>query len=100
MRQVIADGGLQFSDAAESAAPDTALSKQAKEALDLVQPTGTRGSKLQVIAGLIAPVWPGNSNAMRIRLPTDSSSSTCHRCGLGGEPILWLRSLSWHQSVH
>src|SRR3954462_14041235 len=51
MGQVIADGGLQCPDAAESATPDTALSKQAKEALDLVQPTGTRGSKVQVIGG-------------------------------------------------
>lgn len=34
--QVIADGGLQFPDATEGASPDSALSKQTKEALDLI----------------------------------------------------------------
>ena len=50
MGQVITDGGLQFPDAAESATPDTALSKQAKEALDLVQPTGAGGSEVHMVA--------------------------------------------------
>jgi len=44
-------------------------------------------------------VWSGNSRAVNIRLPIDSSNSTCHRAVRGGKWILRFANLSWEQSV-
>ena len=45
----------------------------------------------------LVALWPGNSNPVQVRLPNDSSSSTCHRAVAGGKRILWLAALSWEQ---
>ena len=51
VREIVADGGLQVANAAEGAAPDTPVGEQAKEPLDLVQPTGAGRSEMHVVAG-------------------------------------------------
>ena len=50
MSQKVADSGLQFTNAAECAAPDTSVREQAKEAFNLVEPTGAGGSEVHMLA--------------------------------------------------
>ena len=51
VREIVADGRLQFADAPERAVSNAALGKQAEETLHLIQPTGTGGREMQMITG-------------------------------------------------
>ena len=41
----------------------------------------------------------GPETRVKIKLPIDSSNSTCHRAVGGGRWIPWFADLSWEQSV-
>ena len=49
VREIVADGRLQFADAPKRAASNAALGEQAEETLDLIQPTSTGGCEMQMI---------------------------------------------------
>ena len=48
--EVIADSGFQLANRFKGAAADAFVGEQTKEALHLVQPTGTGGSEVHMVA--------------------------------------------------